>query len=994
MKSSELAGTALLFLAAFFANAQTPFNPLILSKDTARQNLGTNRSAIPTDEWLKKLNDKRLNVLPVSASTSLVSSNATVSKKPKIISSSVAERGLNHQVVHTIRAITNQSGQVCFHTNRHVELASGMHYQQNGQWLKSKDQIQLGQENAVASEGPHKVIFPGSVLQAQDLLTPDNKRLRSRVVGLAFFDYQSKQRVFIGELKDSTGQLTGRNRVTYTDAFTGVKAEIRYTYFKSGFEQDVILRERPRLPEEFGLNPNSTRLEVWTEFFDPPEPIRHQRIRKHWIKAKEDQLLDFGAMKIASGTAYSLAGGHDKQRGILIEKQWLNIDGRTFLVEDASFRWMTPHLRKLPARAQANIQKGSPDGVLYAVSTNYLLPKIAAMVSTNQIQIASSVPEEPGLVLDYAIVQSTDNFTFQGDTTYYVSGIVNLGGTTTIEGGTVIKYDEGAELNILGTIDCKTAQYHPAILTARDDDSCGEFLDESTGIVEGHYAEVALSLQNGGDLSNLRILYAKEAIHSFQWYSVKHSQFLHCGWGLTTENAGVTAQNILMWDVGTNFFGRFYHANVAHLTSHQAVRLNDDWAFEFYEDPDQCIGSSYSSYIDMINSLLVEVSAQGIVPLHRTHVESDSSGANVFQTSGAGSHYLKDNSPYHSAGNTMIGLPLLADLKTRTTHPPINFPQFMEISGELALFPQIPRDVGNYLDLGYHYDAIDYTVAMMFLNGGTVNVMPGTTVGFRNEATSNPAWPWTTYGLTFFGIDLLKGSTFISHGTASRPNSFCDVQLVQEAAPGPVEVMFFPDVLLPFPQDTRDLPPPVLDFRFSNFYVSGNWDHLYAGEDFTWGSAVNLSYRDCKLSDGWFFLGVGDGSYVDGNLTWFNTLFDRVSFYLRPNAVHTDPEVYLDVSIEARNNLFRGGWWWMIPFRDDCWTFKDNLFDTSEVLLDTSLYHIDHDYNAYDPFSAMTRLFPYGSHDQLLTSTPAYQTGPLGRFYLPTSFTHAQCRQS
>ena len=45
-----------------------------------------------------------------------------------------------------------------------------------------------------------------------------------------------------------------------------------YFYRKGIFEQDIVLLESPQPPDVFGLDPDTTRLEVITEFLDPPVP--------------------------------------------------------------------------------------------------------------------------------------------------------------------------------------------------------------------------------------------------------------------------------------------------------------------------------------------------------------------------------------------------------------------------------------------------------------------------------------------------------------------------------------------------------------------------------------------------------------------------------------------------------------------------------------------------------------------------------------------------
>ena len=87
-------------------------------------------------------------------------------------------------------------------------------------------------------------------------------------------------------------------------------------------------------------------------------------------------------------------------------------------------------------------------------------------------------PTRAGFVLDYVAYSSASltNFCFKGDTSYFItnSAVVNLYGTTVIEGGTVLKYASGATVNLYGPVDCRTAAYRPAYFTGKDDDTIGE----------------------------------------------------------------------------------------------------------------------------------------------------------------------------------------------------------------------------------------------------------------------------------------------------------------------------------------------------------------------------------------------------------------------------------------------------------------------------------------------------------------------------------------
>ena len=173
------------------------------------------------------------------------------------------------------------------------------------------------------------------------MFLPDGKRLRSQIVGLAYTERDTGRSVFISELKDSVGQVVGRNQVVYPDAFESIKADVRYTVTPCFFEQDVILREQLPSPELMGLNPKTARLEVWTEFFDQPQPEKSiGAILRSDGASDLDDTLNFGAMQMIGGKSFSLdgemsAGGLEPLRadGLQNAKEWQVIEGMTFLIE-------------------------------------------------------------------------------------------------------------------------------------------------------------------------------------------------------------------------------------------------------------------------------------------------------------------------------------------------------------------------------------------------------------------------------------------------------------------------------------------------------------------------------------------------------------------------------------------------------------------------------------------------------------------------------------
>jgi hypothetical protein len=93
-------------------------------------------------------------------------------------------------------------------------------------------------------------------------------------------------------------------------------------------------------------------------------------------------------------------------------------------------------LAALPLTANTSI-KPSP-----MVSRHLVLPpQRLAKNDSARIQLATVNRPTHGFVLDYQVLNGTQTgYTFQGDTTYYISGTLTLYSTNTFEGGAVLKF--------------------------------------------------------------------------------------------------------------------------------------------------------------------------------------------------------------------------------------------------------------------------------------------------------------------------------------------------------------------------------------------------------------------------------------------------------------------------------------------------------------------------------------------------------------------------
>jgi hypothetical protein len=109
-------------------------------------------------------------------------------------------------------------------------------------------------------------------------------------------------------------------------------------------------------------------------------------------------------------------------------------------------------------------------------------------------------------------------------------------------------------------------------------------------------------------------------------------------------------------------------------------------------------------------------------------------------------------------------------------------------------------------------------------------------------------------------------------------------------------------------------------------------------------------------------------------ITLTNSLLDRVNL-----TIHE----YTQGEVRAYNNLFReGSAAYLQVALGSSWEWKDNLFDKYALNFYVSGTFI-HSHNGY--VTGYDRLTPTNANDQVLTGSPAYEIGPLGRYYLPTN---------
>lgn len=284
------------------------------------------------------------------------------------------------------------------------------------------------------------------------------------------------------------------------------------------------------------------------------------------------------------------------------------------------------------------------------------------------------------------------NYTFASGWTYYVTAPVTLYGTTTIQGGSVIKYS-GYGITISGTnLICATSPTNPAVFTVKDDDSVGVIIPGSSGSPSDYGGPLNLRGEGGTvfNLSNLSFAYQGQAIgfdgYDLMWLGnslvLFNVQATNCWSFIQGGGVSIDFQNCLFANIDT----------VLPCTDTSATAENTTLDnCDFFSAPNDGGGSS----LVLVNCLLANVpgissfeypfSEISDYETYNTAVLTSDSG--VFQTATNGNFYLATDSPYRDAGTTAIDAGLLSELQAMTTYA--------------------PQDGGyadtNPPDVGYHY---------------------------------------------------------------------------------------------------------------------------------------------------------------------------------------------------------------------------------------------------------------------------------------------------
>jgi hypothetical protein len=265
------------------------------------------------------------------------------------------------------------------------------------------------------------------------------------------------------------------------------------------------------------------------------------------------------------------------------------------------------------------------------------------------------------------------------------------------------------------------------------------------------------------------------------------------------------------------------------------------------------------------------------------------------------------------------------------------------------LFPQAQRDTDT-LDLGYHYDPLDYAIDACVTNA-TITVLPGTALaGYAGSNGGN------------YGIWLCTNGVINCAGTATSPNYFVQYNTVQEQSTTNWADTDWSALLI-----TPDAP----DSSSANFNFT-EWSILTSANQITGLlTACPVTLGNCQFYGGSIAASSGPVLAVT------NCLFRRDNFTMRDSALG-------NVSLTLENNLFWQGEVTVRHMASGIFTVRDNLFDRSTNTMVTGTLNYSAN-NAY--VTTNYGLLTPETNDVILTSPPSYQTGALGSYYYPGSLT-------
>ena len=411
----------------------------------------------------------------------------------------VTDVGANYRVwQRTVQLTNSATGEVTQQVQEYTELDAGMNYwttnsaQAQGGWAESQDLIEITPIGAQAVHGQMKAVISGDVTSpgAITLTTASGQVFQSRPLGLYYADPSSGKVAQVALVQPGPGLLYAPNVLVFTNAFSGLNADLILVWARNGFEQNVLLKQSPPTPESFGLSSASCRLQMWTAMDQCPEPVEDRPALLG--SGLWDHILIFPDCWFPVGSAYEFGSAPLPNAGeaatvrpvspsdnsaFPTAKSLVTIADQKVLIEEINYSDL---LTAFKALGHASLPPSNPNAVEFA-ARGQLVPAPPARRQDRPILLAAGPYHARGIVLDYIQLSgSTNSYTFTSGTTYYIPVSYYQGpGTATFQNNTCLKFASNACLDAYGPVSFPSSGA-PVVLTSKDDNAYGGTITNST----------------------------------------------------------------------------------------------------------------------------------------------------------------------------------------------------------------------------------------------------------------------------------------------------------------------------------------------------------------------------------------------------------------------------------------------------------------------------------------------------------------------------------
>jgi hypothetical protein len=499
--------------------------------------------------------------------------------------------GMSSRWEGTIPASYPATNAASWQTSQYFEVSPGLNYiDGSGLWQRSQDLIELQPDgSAAAVHGPHKLYVPPSILDAATLVTASNRVFQTKILGLVYYDAASGSSAVLSPVRNTSGELLPPNQILFQSAFASVKADVLLKYTSSGFESDVIFLQRPPPPSAFGLSNETTRLQIWHEYWAPSQPAvslaalyveTNAALRA--TMAEPDltgQILNFGDIWFPLSAAFLWDGDTNLGQNIPAEirlpspavrdslllsaTQWQVTSNACYLIE--SLRWpdIAPKLSSLPAMVSAE-----PDLKLRLRLVAGLRPPVPESPGKRgrAMRLASRDYHAKGLVWPYITIASTGtDYECSNSVTYYISSSTYFSGNLTLDQNCIIKFNLNAYLLSYGSMTFNGSSSSPSILTSKDENIYGAPIAGGTGYPTYAAAQAIWDYYIGSNVSvnGVQVRWAQTAVEldsnpgTGLTNSLNDSSIQMSTTGIEAQNCTVNVNSSSKCSVGTDFYDPF-----------------------------------------------------------------------------------------------------------------------------------------------------------------------------------------------------------------------------------------------------------------------------------------------------------------------------------------------------------------------------------------------------------------------------------------------------